>query len=75
MRPSVEITDTPDHGTILKCADAKVADEFEDFLTERCYVLFNVKFEPTDVTFFFGQASSTSKVRDLYERFVNESTS
>jgi hypothetical protein len=39
----VEISETAEFGVTLECKDAETADEFEDFLTERCFVLFNVK--------------------------------
>lgn len=65
----VEITDTLEYGGVLKCHDIELADQFEDFLTESCFVLFNTKLDRDEVTFYFGQASSTSKIRELYERF------
>jgi len=40
------------------------------FLTENCYVFFEVKFEIGDAVFYFGQASSSEKIRMLYKRFV-----
>lgn len=67
---NVEINDTADLGVILHCKDVEVADDFEDFLTERCFVLFNIRPHGATVSFFFGQASSVDKVRQLYERFL-----
>jgi len=49
-----------------------LADQFEDFLTERCFVLFNTKFDEARVSIYFGQASSIENVRELYERFLRE---
>ena len=43
----------------------------DDFLTEHCYVLFEVRFEEPGMTFFFGQAGSVAKVQDLLEKFSN----
>jgi hypothetical protein len=68
----VEILETPEYGSFLVCRDAEVANQFEDFLTERCFVLFKVSLDGDKISFFFGQASAPSKVRDLYERFTNE---
>ena len=70
---SVEILETPEYGAVLRCRDVEVADQFEDFLTEHCFVLFKTKLDPEEFSFFFGQASEPSKVRELYERFVRES--
>ena len=50
----------------------ELADEFEDFLTEKCFVLFTTKMEPGLVTFYFGQASAPSKVQELFNRFDQE---
>lgn len=69
---SVEISETPEYGTVLRCRDLEMADQFEDFLTEHCFMLFKTKLGPEEVTFYFGQASEQSKVRKLYERFVHE---
>ncbi|CAK0773630.1 conserved hypothetical protein [Gammaproteobacteria bacterium] len=66
---ATDVYDSPEYGTVLKCYDLIVADEFEDFLTESCFVFFQTKFDQNEVTFFFGQASSVQKVRDLFKRF------
>ena len=68
----IEILDTPEYGIILKCLDLELADEFDDYLSENCFVLFNLKFDPKDVSFIFGQASSELKVRELFEKFISE---
>ena len=65
----MEIIETSEYGTELQCYDVDTADRFEDFLTEQCFVFFNLKQENGAVSFFFGQASAPLKVRDLYDRF------
>ena len=67
---NVEIIETEDLGVTLHCKDVEVADGLEDFLTERCFVLFNIRPQGATVSFYFGQASSVDKVRQLYERFL-----
>lgn len=67
---NVEITETEDFGVILHCNDVELADGLEDFLTERCFVLFNIRPQGDAISFYFGQASSQDKVRQLYERFL-----
>ena len=69
----MEVIETSEYGVILCCHDVEVADKFEDFLTENCYVFFNVRPENTDVFFYFGQASAPAKVEGLYEMFLRES--
>jgi hypothetical protein len=69
---SVEILETAEYGPVLKFRDAEVADQFEDFLTERCFVLFQTKLAPEETIFIFGQASALSRVHDLYEKFTYE---
>ncbi len=67
---NVEITETKDFGVVLHCKDVEVADGLEDYLTERCFVLFNIRPEGETVSFYFGQASSREKVSQLYEDFL-----
>ncbi|NDP59181.1 MAG: hypothetical protein GZ090_07480 [Oxalobacteraceae bacterium] len=68
----VEIIETAEFGTVLKCSDLEAADEFEDFLTEQCFVPFKVALQAQEISFFFGQASTTEKVREVYERFSRQ---
>ena len=69
---NVEITETKDLGVILHCKDVEIADGLEDYLTERCFVLFNIRPQGATVSFYFGQVSCPDKVRQLYERFLIE---
>jgi hypothetical protein len=64
-----QVDDDPKYGVVLRCTDAEVADQFEDFLSEQNFVLFNTKFQEGEVLFYFGQASSASAVEQLLKRF------
>lgn len=64
-----QVEEDPSFGTLVRCSDVEAADAFEDFLSERNYVLFNTKFEETNVLFYFGQASSPDRVKLLIDRF------
>lgn len=67
----VRFSESAEHGVILSIDDPAEADRFDDYLSEQCFVPFNVRFEDAgDVSFLFGQASSTEKVRALYSRFL-----
>lgn len=66
----VEVIENPEYGVILKYSNLELAEQFEDFLTECCFVLFNVKLELGVTSFFFGQASNQINVIDLYNRFI-----
>jgi len=68
----VEITETAEFGTVLKCHDLEVSDEFEDFLTEQCFVPFKVALQAEETSFFFGQASTPEKIHEVYERFSRQ---
>lgn len=70
---NINIIETPEYGTVFKCSDVELADQFEDFLTECCFVFFNVKFESDVVSILFGQAANPINVRALFERFVKQS--
>ncbi|MEE9343734.1 MAG: hypothetical protein V3V12_08895 [Gammaproteobacteria bacterium] len=73
MDTRFEISETKEHGAILRINDAELADEFDDFINEDCYVFTELKFETDCVCFYFGQAGCIEKIRDLIERFVNKS--
>ena len=68
----VEIIETPEYGVILSVDDTELADKFDDYLTEKCFVLFNIKVEGAKTLFYFGQASTSSKVQELYASFAAE---
>lgn len=68
----VEIGETAEFGVTLQCKDAEIADQFEDFLTEKCFVLFNLRPQGEEISFYFGQASTQEKVRELYARFLSD---
>ena len=68
----VEIGETAEFGVTLQCNDAEIADQFEDFLTEKCFVLFNLKPQGEKISFYFGQASTQEKVGELYARFLSD---
>lgn len=67
---AIDVVDSPDYGVILICKDFDFADELEDFMTENCFVFFNVKFSSDDVKIYFGQASSVERVRSLCDMFI-----
>ena len=69
MDRAFRISETVEHGVAVTLDDDELADEFDDFLTEHCHGLFDVKFEEPGMTFFFGQAGSVAKVESLLEKF------
>jgi hypothetical protein len=72
MRPKFELTDSSEFGVVLKFFDVEMADQFDDFLTEKCYVHYSTKFDRDSREFYFGQAGSREKILTLIERFKNE---
>lgn len=60
----------PEYGVILVCRNLELADQFEDFLTEKHSVLFHIKLEPNQVSFFFGKTNTTSEVKELFNQFM-----
>jgi hypothetical protein len=66
------VDEEPAFGVVLRCTDAELADLFEDFLSEKTFVLFKTKFQEAEVLFYFGEASSLDAVRRLVERFEAE---
>ncbi len=72
MDTRFEISETKEHGVVLRINDAELADEFDDFINEDCYVFSELKFETGCVYFYFGQAGCIEKVRDLVEKFAGK---
>jgi len=73
MDARFQISETKEHGCVLRINDAELADQFDDFVTEDCYIFTELKFETDCIYFYFGQASCVEKIRDLVESFVNKS--
>lgn len=72
MTTGFKISETKEHGAILKINDIELADEFDDFLNEHCYVFSELNFTPDCVYFYFGQASCVEKVKELVKKFMNK---
>ncbi len=68
---TVEIFESQEYGTVLTCASPELADQLEDYLTECCFVFFNIKIVLAVVSFFFGEASNPINVRLLFDRFMH----
>ena len=73
MDKRFEITESKDHGGILRINGVELADQFDDFVNEDCYIFTELKFENDCVYFYFGQASSIEKIRELVDRFLSKS--
>ncbi len=58
------------YGILLSIDDTEIADEFDDFLNESCYVFVNVKFLDDRVDFYFGQAACIEKINNIIEKFL-----
>ncbi len=59
-----------EYGVELTVRDTERADEFDDFLNEKCFVeLAGIKPVGDGMIFLFGQASCSEKVKALIERF------
>ena len=65
-----KVINDPKYGIILKLRERDVAERFEEFLTEECFVHFIVRTEPDEIWFLFGQVGSERKVRELYQQFA-----
>ena len=67
---NVQIMEDPEYGVILVCRNLELADQFEDFLTEKHSVLFHIKLETNQVSFFFGKTNTASEVNELFNLFM-----
>jgi hypothetical protein len=69
LNHQIEIFSSTEHGTIARCQDTELADQFEDFLTENTTFEFVLKFEGNIVTFIFGESVSTEEVAYALKKF------
>lgn len=52
---------------IIDCDD--VADLFDDFLSEQCYVFYDVRESGGIMEFLFGEAACMEKVQELVSKY------
>jgi spermidine synthase len=71
-RQHPEISETAEYGVALRLKDAVLADEFDDYLSEECFVLFTLARHENSFIFYFGQASERSKVLAVFEKFLSQ---
>jgi len=71
MNKLFEIVDSDKYGPILTVLDLNLADEFDDFLNEDCFVLTQIKFFDQFVKFYFGQAACVEKIDLLVGKFTD----
>ena len=65
-----EVSTHPTYGVSLKLRDVEIANQFEDFMTQNCFVHFVVKNnDEGSVSFLFCEVAAESKVHELYLKF------
>ena len=72
MNDIAKVIEDPQFGGSIEFKDREAADEFDDFVSEEHYILYNTKFEGDKVTFYFGEVSSTSKLEILLREFFEK---
>ena len=72
MKQWYEIIETVEYGLILRVMQTDLADQLDDFLTEKCYVLYSIKFDENFCEFSFGQAGEATKLKPLLDAFQEE---
>ena len=58
------------YGICIEFENTDISDEFEDFITERLYVLFDTVFSDSKTIFYFGQAGCAEEVKKIAEAFI-----
>lgn len=66
---AVKMSVDPEIGVVLEFADREVADAFDDYLTEKRFVLFKLQETPGGLRFLFGEASAADRVSALLGDF------
>jgi len=69
MTEVYQLRETEKHGVFLRINDLDIGDEFDDYLSEEVYVLFNLSLHDDYVEFSFGKAASVSKVKQLVDEY------
>jgi hypothetical protein len=72
MKQWYEIIETVEYGLILRVMGTDLADQLDDFLTEKCYVLYNMKFDQNFCDFSFGQVCEATKLKLFLDAFQKE---
>lgn len=67
---NISVNESVNYGVFLTIFDSELADEIEDFLNEKFFVFFNIKFNDSQVEFYFGQAACVDKVSKLLKEFA-----
>lgn len=70
MESLFDIKESEKYGVVLTVRDAELADNFDDYITEQCYILYEIKFYERHVEFYFGQASCIEKVNYIVESYT-----
>ena len=70
MKSLFKISEDSKYGVSLSIDDAELADNFDDYLNDSCYVLVDIKFHNNYVEFYFGQAACVEKVNCIIEKFI-----
>ncbi|QLE84821.1 hypothetical protein FLM48_06815 [Shewanella sp. Scap07] len=65
----IDIRDTEEYGVIVHM-DEITGDEFDDYLSESVYALFDKGEENGQTIFYFGLASSIEKVEKIVGKFT-----
>lgn len=69
---TMRILNHPEYGIVLECADAELADHFDDFLVANFSEQVPQKFETEKVSFFFGKTIPASVVEFFYKQFLKQ---
>ncbi len=72
MNRLFEVFETNEHGLALKVFDPELADQLDDYLTERRYVLYNIGFGRSHVEFYFGEVGDPARLRPILNAFCEE---
>lgn len=63
-----------EHGLDLHIIDYEMADEFEDFLVEKCDISLSCSFPDSGMIFYFGHEFSLDKVQSLIAAYSSDSS-
>lgn len=62
-----------EYGLDLHILDYEMADEFQDFLVEKCDVELSCSFPDSGMIFYFGHEFSLDKVQSLIAAYLSDS--
>lgn len=72
VKSKFSVLSSDSYGPSVLVDDEELADLFDDFLSEKIFVLFNIRDKDSKKEFLFGKAASEENLWKLVDLFLNQ---